>query len=360
MNQAADTPPPSRSGPLSSTTGRLVAATVVVLIAVGAGILLPRLFERSSATGGSPSPSASPTPSATTAPTESPSPEPTDTPSPTPVSGELPTGPAGALLSFTPTCDVVPPVNVPATTVFTDGRVIWRADDGGLQIRQLTPESLDDFTEQVNATGLFETSASFDLERRPDTPDPPGHGLCHWGFVWNDGGEDVEVGSVMWLGAEEEAMYYEPSPERETLHALAEQLMDPPTWYDDEGWVQPEAVPYEPEAYLVLASVTVPQLATESAPDFDDVSWPFDEGPDEFGVEYRIGGDPPSRCDHASAEAIEAFAQELTDAGLEQFEQSPFYGTGAALPWAARGAAVDFSFWPALPDGRPTCEESGG
>ena len=359
MSQTADRPPPSRPGPLSTTKGKLIAGALVLLVAIVVGTQLPRLLDRPAATGASPSPSASPTPSATAEPTESPTPEPSPSPSPTPVSGELPTGPADALMSFTATCDVVPPVNVPATTVLTDGRAIWRSDDGSLQVRQLTPESLGDFTEQVISTGLFEASASYDLERRPDTPDPPGHGLCHWGFVWNDGGEDVEVGSVMWLGDEEEAMYYEPSPERETLHALAEQLMDPPTWYEEDGWVQPEAVSYEPETYLVVASVTVPQLATQGAPDFDEITWPFDVPPDEFGVEYGVGGDPPSRCDTASAEEVEALAAELADAGLEQFEAPPLSGAGAALPWEARDAAVDLAFWVSLPDGRPSCGSGG-
>jgi hypothetical protein len=279
-------------------------------------------------------------------------------PSPTPARGELPTGPAAGVMSFVPACDVVPPVNVPATTVLEDGRVLWRDDDGRLQVRQLTAESLADFGEQVRSTGLFDASAVYELERRPGTPEPPGHGVCIWNFTWNGGGEPVDVSSVMWLGDQEEAMYYQPSPERETLHALAEQLMDPTAWYDEDGWVQPQAAPFEPREYLVIASVTAPQAATQGAPDVDEVSWPFDEPPDEFGVEHGTAV-PAARCDIATAEAIEALAAELAGFGLEQFDGPAFHGVGVTLPWAARNAAVDFTLWPVLPDGRPACEPPG-
>jgi hypothetical protein len=361
MNRIADTPQrPGRF--LGSTGGRLLAAAAVLVLAVVAGTQLPRLLDRQSATGGSPSPSASAAPSETPAPTVSPSAAPSDTASPsaTAGSGELPTGPAAALMSFSAACDVSGPVTVPATTVLEDGRVIWRDEDGDdLLVRQLAPESLEDFREQVRSTGLFETSGRYELERRAGTPEPPGHGLCVWSFTWNDGGADVEVISVGWQGDEEEATYYEPAPERRTLDELATQLRDPTTWYGDDGWSQPEAAPYEPDEYLVIATVNPPQLATEGAPDFDDVTWPFEQPPDQFGVVYDDINQPPSRCGVATAQAIETLAAELAAAALEQFELPARIGAGAALPWAARDAAVDMSFWPMLPDGRPLCGPEG-
>ncbi len=261
-------------------------------------------------------------------------------------------------MSFVARCDAVPPVVVPSTTVLEDGRVVWRTDDGTYVVRQLTPDSLADFRERVRSTGLFEQSGRFEVERLPGA-EPPGHGACLWGFTWSEGGgEAVEVSSVNWQGDEEEETYYQPAPERRTLDELARQLMDPEAWYDDAGWVQPEAVPFEPHQYLVLASVTLPQFATEGAPDFDDISWPFDAPPDQFGVEFGFG-DPPTRCDVVDAAAAEALAEELAATGLEQFETRPLSGAGAALPWAARNAAVSFTFWPSLPDGRPGCASGG-
>jgi hypothetical protein len=356
MNRIADTPQRSGRGVLGSTGGRLLAAAVLVL-AVVAGTQLAGLIDRPSGTGDSPSPSPSGAPSESAAPSATPSAQPTDaaTPSPTAASGELPTGPADAVMSFSGVCDISGPVDYPDATVLEDGRVIWADGAGHFLVRQLTPLSLGQFRAQVESTGLFGESAQYNLERRPGTPEPPGHGLCVWSFVWNDGVEEIRVDSVGWLGDEEESTYYQPAPERKTLDELATQLSDPTTWYGDDGWVQPDAVVYEPEEYLVLASVGPPQMATLGAPDLDDVTWPFEELPDEFGFAYG-GGQPPSRCGIADAASIETLAAELSASDLEQFDLPALIGAGVSLPWAARDAAVDISFWPMLPDGRPVCE----
>ncbi len=344
---------PARAGFLGSTGGKLLAAAAMLLIAVVAGTQLAGLISGPPLAGDSPSPSASETPAGS--PSSSPTPSPTPSTSPTPGTGELPTGPGNAVMSFSFSCDIVGPVTVPATTVLDDGRVVWRPEEEPVVVRQLTPDSLDGFRARVRDTGLFEESASYELERRPDAPEPPGHGLCVWHFTWLDGdGPEVEVVSVEWFGDEEEETYYVPSPERETLHGLAQELMDPTTWYDDEGWLQPEAVPFEPEDYLVLVRVSDPQAATQGAPDVDDVSWPFEEPPDTFGEETGAG--PNERCGIAGAAAVEELAAELAAAGLEQFATMPASGVGAALPWAARDAAVDVSIWIVMPDGRPTCD----
>ena len=346
--------PERRPGMLGTTGGRAIIAAAVLVLAIVAAALAAAFLTRPTGEAlATATPSASTTPSVT--PTVSAEATETASPSPTPVSAELPTGPADAVMSFTPRCDVVPPVVAPATTVLEDGRVIWRTDDGTYVVRQLTTASLEDFRAEVESSGLFAASAFYEPVRRPGTPEPPGHGACLWSFIFSDGeGEPVEVSSIMWFGDEEESTYYQPSPERETLHSLAEQVMDPTTWYGDEGWVQAEAVPFEPEEYMVIATVTVPQLATQGAPDFDDVSWPFDAPPDEFGTVFGVA-QPPTRCDVADVAAIEILADELAAAGLEQFENRPISGAGAALPWAARSAAVDLSIWILLPDGRPGC-----
>jgi hypothetical protein len=358
MGHIPDTPQPEpRAGFLGTTGGRaLIAAGVLILVAAGvvAASYLVRPSGSPVAGTATPTPSAIPsaaashTPPATAAPTAS----------PTPASAELPSGPGDAVMSFVPRCDVVPPVVAPATTVLEDGRVIWRTDDGTFLVRQLTPDSLDGFREQVLSTGLFEQSATYELELLPGA-EPPGHGGCLWGFTFTgDDGETVEVSSVNWQGDEEEATYYQPAPERQALDELAQQLLDPAAWNGDEGWVQPDAVPFEPDEYMVLASVSVPQLATQGAPDFDAISWPFDAPPDEFGVDFGFA-DPPERCDTSDAETIEALADELAAAGLEQFEERPISGAGVGLPWGARDAAVGLSIWTVLPDGRPGCATLG-
>jgi hypothetical protein len=317
--------------------GRLVIASGVVVLATACA---------SPAETPTPSPLGSATPELTPTPSSEPSSEPTG----------LPTGSADAVMSFTAACDAVPEVNVPVSTVLTDRRVVWRGDDGRLLVRQLTPESLDELKEQVRSTGLFEESGQYDLVRRPGTPDPPGHGLCIWSFTWRDeeSTDDVKVVSVQWLGDEEESAYFEPSPERKALDDLAHQLMDLPNSYGDDGWEQPAAVPYLPEEYLVLVTADSPGQATEGAPDFDEVTWPFDLPPDEVGVAYGLS-EPPMRCAVASAEAIATLVTEIGPAGLEP----PFYFFGAGLPWQARDAVVSFGLWPVLPDGRPSCQPNG-
>jgi hypothetical protein len=356
MTRVAATPQRERSSFFRATGVRLLATAAVLLIAVVAGVQLAGLVNRPSGTIGSPSPSptVSPPVTETPRPTESPSAE--VSPSPSPAGGELPTGPGESVMSFIPGCGVLPPVQVPATTVLEDGRVIWRLDDGTYRVRQLTDQSLEEFEAQVRGTGLFEAPATYELELQPGA-EPPGHGVCIWRFTWSDGAQEVEVRSVQWLGDEEEATYYQPAPERETLHALAEQLMRPEDRFGEDGWVQPEATTYQPDEYLILAAMFSSEAATLGAPDVADVSWPFAEPPDGFGVETT--GVPSYRCGIADEAAVQTLAAELSAAGLEQFATMPASGVGATLPWAAAGAAVDLSIWILLPDGRPGCESVG-
>lgn len=74
----------------------------------------------------------------------------------------------------------------------------------------------------------------------------------------------------------------------------------------------------------------------------------------------RRDAQPPSRCESASTDVVEALAADLAGSGLEQFDEAPFIGVGVALPWAAQDAAGDLALWPVVPDGRPACEPAGG
>jgi len=155
----------------------------------------------------------------------------------------------------------------------------------------------------------------------------------------------------MWLGDDEESTYYEPAPERFALHELALDVQDPEAWIDPAGWEDSEAVPFTPLSYLVQARLSVPEIATEGAPDVDDVAWPFEEGPDAFGEQM---GEEQLRCGVADAEAIEPFGAQLAAAGLEQFEGVP-NGAAVILPWGSRDAALDVFVYPQRPGGEPPC-----
>ena len=158
----------------------------------------------------------------------------------------------------------------------------------------------------------------------------------------------------MWLGDDEESTYYEPAPERLALHELALDVQDPESWIDSAGWDDPEAVPFEPLSYLVLAGPTVPEVVTEGAPDVDTVAWPFEQAPDAFGEPVDEAG---RRCGVADAESIDELMAQLAAAGLEQFV-SVQNGAGAVLPWGSRDAALDLFIYAQRPNGKPPCDPS--
>ena len=355
MSRIAQTPQGGGRGWLGRPSVGLLAAAAVLVLAVVVGTQLPGLIG-SVGDDASPSPSASPSApaSASASPTTSQSPVPSAEPSSTPVAG----GEGEALLSFIALCDVLPPIIGPSVSILDDGRVIWnRLNDDQvsttLSVRRLNAEGLAQVAESVTGTELFEADGAYDLVRRPETPDPPGHGLCRWVFDWDGAGGAVQVESIMWLGDDEESTYFEPAPERRALHELALDLQDPEAWIDPTGWEDPEAVPFAPLSYLVQATLwpSVPEIATEGAPDVEALTWPFDQEPDAFGEPV---GDGQQRCGIADAEAVEQLAAELAAAGLEQFV-SVQNGAGAVLPWSSRDAALDLFIYPQRPGGEPPC-----
>ncbi|CAN5273152.1 hypothetical protein BH23CHL9_BH23CHL9_03150 [soil metagenome] len=361
--------PQQRGTWLSSRAPRLLAVAAVIALAAVVGLQLPAMLN---SIGTDPTPEPSPsfnaTPTSTPAltPAGSASVEPSPSPSPaiqTPSAEPAPTADAQSnetLLSFVRRCDVIFGILGPLTTILGDGRVIWPrmtapAPDGNsvLSVRTLSEDGLARVRDEIASSGLFEDDAVYRHERRADAPEAPGHGLCVYDFSWHGGGGTVQVSANMWFGDEEEETYYEPSPERKTLDTLAQRLADPESWLDPSDWTDPEAAPFEPDSYLVVASVydgARPEFATLGAPDFDTVSWPFADEPDTFGSEIVGGG----RCDVASAADIATLAAELADAGMDQFER-PADGPMLTLPWEARGAAVDLQLYPQRPDDEPPC-----
>lgn len=341
-----------------------LAAAAVIALAVLVGMQVPALLDRTVGTNPSPTPGATTSPAApteTASPTDGPMPteEPTPT-DPTPTeSAATGLGPDDTLLSFVRQCDVLPPIVGPTTTVLGDGRVIWPQMESVqgpsvLSERTLGDAGIDRLIAEIRDNGLFETDAVYRHERRPGTPEPPGHGLCVYDFIWHADDEPVHVSSTMWLGDEEEETYYEPAPERRALDDLARRLADPESWFDADEWAEAAATPFEPDSYLVLARLfDGAQLATLGAPDIDEVSWPFAEPPHAFGDELPQG----MRCGVAPAADAERLAAELAAAGMEQFER-PADGPMLTLPWAARDSAVEILLHPQRPDGEPPCEGS--
>ena len=348
--------PQHGSGWRLGRTGRLLAVAAVVLLAVVAGSQLSGLIGREVGADPSSSPSVAPSvppasgtaePSATVAPTATPA---ATVP---PVTGdEL----VVRLLAFGggPTSPVQ---LIPWMTLLADGTVVWTPvpspeENPSLVTRTLTADGLAALRNHIFGGGLLDASAAYELERRPDAPEPPGRGIGSYEFTAPGSGETVVVTAVEWLGDEEEATYYQPSPEREQLDALARQLRDPESLVDASAWTGP-ATPYEGTEYLLSLTVyaDVPPYVTT---DIAEIPLPLDGGSvAEFGD--RAGFQPPMiRCGViTAAEAaliIDAIPPAVSrETGLARV-------TVGSFDWAEGNGTVDLAMIPRVPSGYPACE----
>ena len=347
-----------RGGRMPTIVAGLLAAAAVVLLAVATAVIVPQLLNRG--VGVDPSPSAAPesvAPSPSGEPSTAPSVEPSATPQPSPSTPAV--DPDAVILEVTSICDVTPPVIMPAIIVTGDGRVVWQAtrDDGPAteyRVRTLSADGLAELHDRLRSTGLFDESARYEVESLPDV-EPPGMGGCLQTFVHAaDGADPVVVESGAWYGDELEEQYFVPSPERRTLNELLDALRDPEGMLGDDAWTDERAT-FAPDRYMVVAVSTVPELVTEGAPDVDEITWPFDEGPDAFGEEITSGAGT-GRCGIADATRVRTLADELAAAGLDQFA-GDLMGVGATLPWASQGVALDVAIWPVIVDGAPACDD---
>lgn len=348
-----------RGGRMPTIVGGLLAAAAVVVLAVATAVFVPPLLNRG--VGVDPSPSAAPesvVPSPSGEPSTAPSVEPSATPQPSPSTPAI--DPDAVILEVTSICDVTPPVIMPAIIVTGDGRVVWRAmaEDGlgtEYRVRTLSADGLAELHDRLRSTSLFDESARYEVESLPDV-EPPGMGGCLQTFVYRaDADADpVVVESGAWYGDELEEQYFVPSPERRTLNELLTGLGDPEAMLGEGVWADERAT-FAPDRYLVIAAPTVPELATEGAPDVDDLTWPFDQGPDAFG-EGVTSGAGAGRCGIADADRVRTLADELAAAGLDQFA-GDLMGVGATLPWASQGTALDVAIWPVIVEGAPACDD---
>lgn len=344
---------PQRAGRRRSTLfgGLLIAAAAAALGAV-AVLTVPNLVNRSVGVPASASPTSQPSDTPTPSETLEPS------PSPSPVSGLA--DPGDMMLRLTEVCDVYGPVTRPTLTVTSDGRAVWLAEASaaepqGYLVRRLTADGLAELRSRVEATGLLDTSARYVPEPLPDV-EVPGQGACsrRFEYVADAVDEAVVVNAVQWFGDDFEAEYFQPSPERKELDALAGELNGIESWLGRNAWDETPAAAYRAGRFLVVAAVAEDPFTTEGAPDVDEVSWPFDEPPDAFG-EPAGDSEPQQRCAVADAAAVERLADELAARGLEQFEDiAP--GAGVTLPWASHDASVNLLIYPQLPDGAPGCD----
>jgi len=275
---------------------------------------------------------------------------------PNPATSEL-------LLRYQRDCDASPrtlgasPVWPPDLSLTADGRVVMWNFSSPLVIRQLSPSGLAQFQNDVLDLPVLQESADYLLERLPNTPDPPGHGVCVNAFKLGEGTGQVVVTAVAWQGAEE-GVYWVPSPERRVLDELAIHLGGAEAWLGPAAWSAPIARPYVSSSYLfwLTRQGTTPPPPEVDAPSVTGAAWPFDGPIEQFGE--PVGQE---RCGYLD------LAQAFETLRLMRARGVPTYPIGLdgppelALDGFGSGAfATDagwFSFWltPRSPDNYPAC-----
>jgi hypothetical protein len=345
MSRIADTPQRG-SGWFGASSGRLLAAAAVLVLAVIAGVQVAGLIGRPVGTE-PPAATESPTPSASAAPSAS---------APAPAESEPAVADDDLVLRLVtagggPT---YPGDQVPQFTLLRNGMVIWQPSpdvSDALVTRQLTDAGLAELREDIFGSGLLDASADHELEPLPGA-EPPGRGVQVYMFTAGQGDDQVAVTSVQWLGEEEESTYYEPSPEREQLDQLVQELRDPEALVPADAWAGPAEV-YEGSEYLLILTPyrDVPPYDTT---DVAEIRLPIDGPLDEFG-EPSGTGTPPVRCGVIGREEAAAIVDDLVAAGFEQVGLDR--ATPGSLDWAEGSGTVDLVLLPRMPDGYPECDE---
>lgn len=323
-----------------TTLTRVMAVAAVVAVAAFIGYQFSNLPPD---VGGSPSPSAEATQSQTPAPTASNSP----TPSGDPAVGTL-------VLRLDSSVDFSGLSHV--VTVEADGRIITTQDKDApnpFVERRLTAAGIEFLRAELEQTGLTDASGEYEPIAKPGV-EPPGRGA---------GVHTLRVGLaaggtavIRWVAMyDDEDLYYEPSPERETLDALALRLQTLDEWLPANAWADPTAAPYLPARHhLLIQKIEWGGAASELPVESSEVAWPLDASIDEFGevVESPQLGLDSARCGLITADEVMAVVDALGEAGATRSELlwAPF-----ELGDRASNQLVRITIAPAMPD-ETTCD----
>ena len=347
---------PQRRRWFGGTAGQLLAAAAVLLIAVIAGSQLAGLIDRPGGFGESPNPSVAPVGSQTPSETSPPS----ATPSPSAPEATQQPGAADDLILrilFTGGGPTYPTDLLPWVSLMADGTLIWQpvppeTETPALVTRRLTPDGLAELRDLIFGSGLLAEDATHELEPLPGAQ-PPGRGVGVYVFTTGEDDGGVTVTSVQWLGDEEEETYYQPSPEREGLDALANALRDPEAMLGADAWEGP-AEAYEAADYQ-LVLVPIRDVPPYGNPDIAEMGLDYDGPIDEFGEATGAPGEVPSRCGVITREEAASIirvldAADFGEVGLDR-------ATGGGIDWAEGNGTVDLFMVPRMPDGFPECED---
>jgi hypothetical protein len=331
--------------------GGLLAAGVVVALAVAAGTELAGLID--GPVGNDPSripsvaPGESPRSSATAAPSAT---------HPPPAATEPATSSDALLLrlmTFNETTDRAP--ILPVVIVAIDGTVVWRpvstTEFAGYLTRRLTPDGLAQLREILFGEGLLDADARYRLEPLPDT-EPPGRGGFEHRFVVGEGTDEIVVISAGWMSDQEEAMYYQPAPERRALDELAWQLRDPEALLGEAAW-EGSATAYQPDSYFLVLTPH-PEVQPSGNPDVAGLPLPID-GP-LLAFDENSDGSPGIRCGEISHDDASAIIDSLIGLGVDRHNSVGMdRATVASLDWADGNGTVDLWVLPRLAE-VPECQ----
>ena len=156
------------------------------------------------------------------------------------------------LLSFSYGCDVTGPVMYPATTITEGGRVILGyGQPSGMTVGQLSESGMAHIRENVLEHPYLQASGEYTAEPRPGAGDPPGHGACLYDFTLPTDAEPIIVEAVSWFGDQEEAEFWQPSPQRKALTDVANNLIMIGEVLGKDAWEEPPAQPYFAPEYVL-------------------------------------------------------------------------------------------------------------
>lgn len=218
-------------------------------------------------------------------------------------------------------------------TVYDDGRVVtpgvepYRSSEGAWRVvRQLSPSGVEALLNAITGTGLFGASASYPPVPLPGV-DPPGRGGAGYVITLGAGGSAIRVSWTSLFGDDE--LYYEPSPERETLDALGEQVVSFADWLPAGGWAIADACAYRADRFRLFIEAQAWGGPVENLPvDVAEISWPLGGELLDWGRDVGAARQAPPyllRCDVVTRDDADlvrrvlrsAGAQVVRDAGLD-------------------------------------------
>lgn len=215
-------------------------------------------------------------------------------------------------------------------SVFEDGHVLtpgltWGdyardASDGAWMLaRRLTPAGVAQLRDEVMATGLFGASGSYYPVPLPNV-EPPGRGASGYTITVGSGADAVEVGWTSMFP--DDAVWYEPSPERQALDLMGARMIAFDTWLPANTWADRNPCTVQAQRFRVyIDAAPYGGLPADLPPDIADVPWPFGGEILSWGAD--VGVQPPNepyhmeRCGIAARADASPLVDTLRNAGAE-------------------------------------------